>query len=906
MSVEPLNIESENLESPDLSGASPMMVQYLAIKAAHPGSLLFYRMGDFYELFFEDAEAASAALDITLTKRGKHLGQDIAMCGVPVHAADAYLSRLIRKGFKVAIGEQVEDPAEAKKRGGKSVVKREVVRIVTPGTLTEETLLDARANNLLAAIGGAEGRLGLAWADVSTGLFEVTAIEAEQLGAELARLAPGEILLSDRRFDDPAIKALDGAIDDRITPLPASRFDSTAGERRLKEIFAVGTLDGYGAFSRAELSALGAVIAYVELTQKGRLARLRPPRRVAAGSTMAIDAATRRSLEITQGPDGGRSGSLLAVIDETVTGAGARLLRFHLSAPLTQVAAIEQRLDMVDHLLRQADLRRSLRAALRRLPDLERALARLALGRGGPRDLAAIGAGLGLLPEVARLFSAADLNPPPAGLIAALNRFGDHGELAAMLAAAIVAEPPALARDGGFIAAGHYPALDEERRLRDEGRRLVAALEARLKGDTGIGALKVRHNNVLGYHIEVTPLHADKLGADSRFIHRQTLGSAVRFTTVELSELADRIARAGDKAIAMEVELFDGLVARVLAAAGTIADAALGLAEIDVAAALAELAEKRRYTRPRVEDSTAFSIEAGRHPVVEAGFGAGREGDFVANDCDLGPGNRLWLLTGPNMAGKSTFLRQNALIAVMAQMGSFVPAASARIGVVDRLFSRVGAADDLARGRSTFMVEMVEAAAILNQATPRSLVILDELGRGTATYDGLSIAWAAIEQLHDVNRSRALFATHYHELTILAERLAEVAAHTVKVREWKGDVVFLHEVVRGTADRSYGIQVARLAGLPPAVIARAEDVLHRLESGAAAPGGGRPDMAALADDLPLFAALAARPRPVQAAPADPAAAATLDAVKTLDPDAMTPREALDALYRLKALGHTDR
>lgn len=893
-------LESEALESPDLAGATPMMAQYLSIKAAHPGCLLFYRMGDFYELFFEDAEKAAAALDITLTKRGKHQGEDIAMCGVPVHAADAYLSRLIRKGFKVAICEQAEDPAEAKKRAGKTLVRREVVRIVTPGTLTEETLLDARANNLLAAIGGAEGRFALGMADVSTGLFEVVAIEAEQLGAELARIAPGELLVSDRRLQDPALLALDGVYDDRLTPLPAARFDSGAAERRLREIFGVGTLDGFGVFSRAELSALGALLAYVELTQKGKLARLRPPRRVAPGSTMAIDAATRRSLELIQGPEGGRSGSLLAVMDETVTGAGARLLRQWLSSPLTEVAAIEERLDAVDHLLRQASLRQGLRALLRRLPDLERALARLALGRGGPRDLGAIGQGLSLLPEVGSLFLHADLSPPPAALARALGRLGDHAALAGRLTAAIIAEPPALARDGGFIAADWSPALDEERRLRDEGRRLVAALEARLRGETGISALKVRHNNVLGYHIEVTPLHADKLTASDRFIHRQTLAGAVRFTTVELSELADRIARAGDRATAMEVEIFDGLVADVLANAASIAEAALGLAEVDVAAGLAELAEKRRYNRPRVEDSTAFRIEGGRHPVVEAGFGPGKEGDFVANDCDLGPGNRLWLLTGPNMAGKSTFLRQNALIAVMAQTGSFVPAASATIGTIDRLFSRVGAADDLARGRSTFMVEMVEAAAILNQATGRSLVILDELGRGTATYDGLSIAWAAIEHLHDVNKARALFATHYHELTVLAERLAEVAAHTVKVREWKGDVVFLHEVVRGTADRSYGIQVAKLAGLPPAVINRAEDVLHRLESGQAGSAGGRPDMAALADDLPLFAMLAARPQP-KAAPADPKAAALADALKALSPDELSPREALDALYRLKGL-----
>ena len=881
-----------------------MMAQYLEIKQAHPGCLLFYRMGDFYEMFFEDAEQAAAALDIALTKRGQHLGEDIPMCGVPVHSADGYLARLIRKGFKVAICEQMEDPAEARKRGGKSVVQRGVVRVVTPGTITEDELLDARAHNYLAALAEAGGELGLAWLDISTGAFLAQPVAPGGLAATLARLSPGELVLADRLLERQGLSeggAFEAfaALKDRLTPLPAARFDSANGARRLEEIFEVKALDAFGAFGRAELAAAGALVDYVALTQKGRLPRLLPPRRLAAGAVMEIDAATRRNLELIEALTGGRAGSLLATIDRTVTGAGARLLATRLSAPLTDPAAIAGRHDLIAHFIDAQGLRQDLRARLRRCPDIERALSRLSLGRGGPRDLVAVRDALTVATELRGLLRNGD--GAPALLTGALRDLGLHDTLIGRLARALAPEPPLLARDGGAIAAGYDANLDELRALRDDSRKLIAGLQQRYARDSGVASLKIKHNNVLGYFIEVTPTHADKIetGAGSPFIHRQTLASAKRFATVELSELEQKIASAAERALALELQLVQDLTGEVLQRAGEIGLAARALAALDVAAALAELAVSQRWCRPRVDGSTAFHIAAGRHPVVEAALAAAQESGFVANDCRLEDGSdgpegkdgRIWLVTGPNMAGKSTFLRQNALIAVLAQMGSYVPAEAAHIGVVDRLFSRVGAADDLARGRSTFMVEMVETAAILNQAGPRALVILDEIGRGTATFDGLSIAWACLEHLHEVNACRALFATHYHELTSLSAKLDSLACHSMRVKEWQGDVVFLHEVAAGAADRSYGIHVAKLAGLPKSAIARAEAVLSSLEQGEQAGALTR-----LADDLPLFAATAAK----AAVPAVQINALET-ALKDVNPDAITPREALELLYRLKAL-----
>ena len=868
--------------------ATPMMVQYFQHKDAYPDALLFFRMGDFYEMFFDDAVAAAAALDIALTKRGSHKGDDIPMCGVPVHALDGYLERLIRKGFRVAICEQMEDPAEAKRRGGsKAVVRRDVIRLVTPGTLTEESLLDARAHNYLAAVTEVSGQCGLAWLDMSTGDFTVQPLGLADLPAAVSRISPGELLLPEKLFERPELA---GVLEDwkrHLTPLPNARFNSDNARRRLEAVYEVAALDAFGEFDRAELAAAGALIDYVELTQVGKLPRLGLPRHVGSGALLEIDAATRRSLELTRTLTGSRQGSLLHAVDRTVTGAGARLLANRLSAPLTDPAAIDQRLDQVRFLLEMADLRDRLRDVLKAAPDLERALSRISLGRGGPRDIAAIRAGL-VQGATLRDALAAEAEAA-AGLVEIGTDLGSHEELVGRLCQALDDELPLLARDGGFIRAGFNPDLDELRQLRDESRRLIAGLEARYRTESGVENLKIKHNNVLGYFIEVTARNADKMG--ETFIHRQTMANAMRFTTTELGDLARAISEAGDKALAVELELFDGLTEDVLARAGVIALAAAAMARLDVAAALAALASEQGFARPRIDDSLSFEIEGGRHPVVAAALSTAGESGFVANDCDLSRDQRLWIVTGPNMAGKSTFLRQNALIAILAQMGSYVPAEAATIGVIDRLFSRVGAADDLARGRSTFMVEMVETAAIVNQATERSLVILDEIGRGTATYDGLSIAWATVEQLHETNRCRALFATHYHELVALTARLDACAPYTMRVKEWQGDVVFLHEVAPGAADRSYGIHVARLAGLPAPVIVRAEQVLETLERGEQSGAITR-----LAEDLPLFASLAETPPPAASGPS-PAE----EALRDLNPDDLTPREALDALYRLRTL-----
>ena len=744
---------------------SPVMAQYLQIKEANPGCLLFFRMGDFFELFFDDAVAAAQALDIALTKRGRHDGADIPMCGVPVHTAEAYLARLIRAGFKVAICDQVEDPAEAKRRGAR-MLRRAVTRVVTAGTLTEEGLLDARRHNYLAGIAEAGGAMGLAWLDLSTGAFALTATSEPALAGDLARLMPGEILLPERLLTRPALFELLAEWKPSLTPLPNPRFESEVARRRLQEFYGVAALDGFGNFGRAELAAAGALVDYVSLTQQGKTVHLDLPRQIATGSVMQIDAATRRNLELMTSLAGERKGSLVATIDRTVSAAGARLLAEHLAAPLTEPPAIAARLDAVAFFVDRPELRASLRERLRRCPDIERALTRLGLGRGGPRDLAALSQSLGETATLRDTLPEPGLVPLPERLAAAQRGLGEHGVLVERLSRALAAELPLFAPDGGFIAAGYSDELDEWKGLRDESRRLIAALQARYAGETAIGALKIRHNNVIGYYIEVSANHAGKLGPE--FIHRQTMAGAQRYTTAELADLETKIASAAERALALELRLYEDLVAEVMARRAEIAAAAMALATLDVAAALAELAAEAEWVRPLVEESIAFEIQGGRHPTVEAALaGEGRGGGFVANDCTL-PDDRIWLVTGPNMAGKSTFLRQNALIAILAQMGSYVPARAARIGVVDRLFSRVGAADDLARGRSTFMVEMVETAAILNQAGPRSFVILDEIGRGTATFDGLSIAWAALEHLHEVNRCRTLFATHYHELTALA------------------------------------------------------------------------------------------------------------------------------------------
>ncbi|KMS52708.1 DNA mismatch repair protein MutS [Novosphingobium barchaimii LL02] len=859
-----------------------MMTQYLALREVADDCLLFYRMGDFFELFFDDAKTASQILDIALTTRGEHQGQPIPMCGVPVHAAEGYLARLIKAGCRVAIAEQTETPAEAKKRGGsKALVARDIVRFVTAGTLTEESLLEPRRANVLAAACEVRGVVGIASCDISTGRMELEECAPDRLAAALARLGPSELVAPDGWDAAP----------DGVIARGTHEFSSDGGDGRLKLIHGVSTLDGFGTFSRAMLAAAGGLIAYLDHVGRGNLPLLLPPEARSGDAALAMDEATRASLEILESSQGGRRGSLIDAIDRCVTGAGARQLADDLFAPLTDRMAIAERLELVEWLHGDALLREDLRAALRALPDVGRALGRVVAGRGSPRDLGQLRDGLaGARTTGERL---ATMDNLPVLLERLLPALGGHAELVDHFARALVQSPPTERGQGGYIASGYDASLDELRVMSGNARRAIAALEAKYREETGVASLKIKHNNVLGYFIEVAQRHADKLmEPDSGFSHRQTMAGAMRFNAVALHEEAARITEAGGHALAAEEGHFETLVAEAVAARQTIARTAAALARIDVAAGQAERAAEGGWSRPQVVEGISLDIEGGRHPVVESALKAQGE-RFVANDCRLASHDRLWLIGGPNMGGKSTFLRQNALIVLLAQAGGFVPAKSARIGMVDRLFSRVGASDNLARGRSTFMVEMVETAAILAQATDRSFVILDEVGRGTSTYDGLALAWAVAEAVHETNRCRCLFATHYHELARLAETCEALSLHHVRAREWKGDLVLLHELASGPADRSYGLAVARLAGVPPKVISRAKSVLEKLEKARAETGG----LAAGLGDLPLFAAV----QEARQAPTD----ALRDKLNTLDVDAMSPRDALEILYDLKREAGTE-
>mgnify|MGYP000820934564 CR=1 FL=1 len=884
---------------------TPMMAQYLQIKKEHQDYLLFYRMGDFYELFLDDAVIASKALDIALTKRGKLDSQDIPMCGVPFHAYESYLAKLIRQGYKVAICEQVEDPKEAKKRGAKSVVKREVIRLVTAGTLTEEPLLDAKKNNFLLTLAKVNDTLGLSWLDISTGDFylQEVALKAKDEGVVLSgilsRLNPVETVISDTYLQNPQIFNVLNDYRDQLSVLPQARFNSENAKKRLETVFKVEAVEAFGNFTRAEITAAGVLLDYVENTQKGKIPLISKPVKVTESQIMEIDGATRRSLELVEALTGDKNSCLLGVIDRTVTGAGGRLLASRVSNPLKDIEGINRRLDSVEFFTRFNRIRQEVRAILKACPDIERAVSRLSLGRGGPRDLANIKTALAVVPQLKNLVMSFNQNTDeqilsefPDSLKTVLNNLGEHSNLVSTLEQALAEDLPLLARDGGFIREGFYPPLDEIKLLKNDSHKMIVELQNKYAEATGISNLKIKYNNVIGYFIEVQSKFAPEMLENKDFIHRQSVLNATRFTTVELTELENKIRGAADKALAMELEMFDNLVKDVRLASEDISRTAKAMAELDVSSALADLAVEKNYCRPQIDDSLVFDVKEGRHPVVENAIFKENAGAFVGNNCQLDDAHgRLWLLTGPNMAGKSTFLRQNAIIAIMAQMGSFVPCASAHIGVIDKIFSRVGASDDLARGRSTFMVEMVETASILNQADERSFVILDEIGRGTATFDGLSIAWAVVEHLHELNKCRALFATHYHELTALTSKLPLMTLHCMKIKEFNDEVIFLHEVIDGAADRSYGIHVAKLAGLPRTVVKRAEQVLETLER-----EGKSQSVSQLAEDLPLFAAVRSKDEPAaqQIVPA-------MEALKELNPDNLTPREALDKLYELKNL-----
>ncbi|MGE0607782.1 MAG: DNA mismatch repair protein MutS [Pirellulales bacterium] len=793
--------------------ATPMMQQYHDAKAACPDALLLFRMGDFYELFHEDARSAARVLGLTLTSREK--GENaVPMAGFPYHQLESYLRKLIGAGLRAAICEQVEDPKQAK-----GLVRREVTRIVTAGTLTDDALLDPRENNYLAAVVPGEPA-GIAWVELSTGRFLASSIPAAAVLDELARIGPAECL---------AAEDADGCLhppDARwtVTTRPAWAFAQQSAHEALAKQFGTATLEGFG-FDEADSTALraaGAILDYLTETQRGRLDhidRLLPYR---ASTTLEIDQSTRRSLELTRTMrDGSREGSLLAVLDRTITAMGARMLADWVANPLTQLPAINARMDAVGELAVEVALSGDIRGTLADVYDVERLLARVTTGRASPRDLAFLSRTLRALPSLkARLASRRS------GLLNELESQLDLcPEIRAQLEGALVDDCPLNSRDGGFIRPGYRPELDSLRELAAGGKQWIARYQAEEAARSGISSLKVGFNKVFGYYLEVTHSHREKV--PDYFIRRQTVKNAERYITPELKEYEEKVLTADDKAKELEHELFVALREAVAADTRRLLATARVLATLDVLASLAELARLRRYCRPTMADEPVLSITDGRHPVLDM---TEPEGTFVPNDVAAGPDEgQMLLITGPNMAGKSTYIRQAALLTLMAQLGSFVPAREATIGVADRIFARVGASDDLSRGRSTFMVEMTETARILNTATPRSLVILDEIGRGTSTYDGVSLAWSVVEYLHDHIGCRTLFATHYHELTDLASSLSGVKNLNVAVREWQEEVVFLHKIVEGAADKSYGIHVARLAGVPREVLQRAKDILARLE-----------------------------------------------------------------------------
>lgn len=872
-------MSQEHIPSPETK-LTPMLAQYQAIKKEHPGCLLFFRLGDFYELFFEDAVLAAKAIDITLTKRGKHQGEEIPMCGVPFHAAESYIARLIRKGHKVAICEQLETPEEAKKRGYKAVVRRDVIRVITAGTLTEDALLEAKENNFLMAISEKQGRFGIAVIDISTGDFFLEEKPYAHLPEILLKYAPSEILLPQKLSHDAHVYRLFQNYKQRLTLQPDVRFDFKNGEERFKKAFSLESLSVFGAFSFVEISAAGALLAYVDLTQKGHMPPLRPPHKKLDEHILHIDSASRKNLEITTTLSGDKKGTLFHAIDRTVTPGGARLLLSRLCSPLAHVPSINNRLDLIEAAL--LFLRGPLKDILTELPDFERLLSRLSLGRAGPRDLLAIRNVLCLTKNLKTLKSEHMGN----AFGTLLESLSPHEDLFNLLEESLDDMAPLLPRDGHFIKKGYHEELDALRVLRDQGRQMIAALQAKYTRDTGITALKIKHNNILGYYIEITATHKSRV--PEAFIHRQTLANNMRFTTVELVELEQKMATATEKALAIELALFEEISKTLHQSLSSLLVLAATLNEIDVTFALGTLATEKKYVRPLIDEGDAFHIEGGRHPVVEEALERENQ-SFTANDCFLEKNEKLWLLTGPNMAGKSTFLRQNALIAILAHMGSFVPATSAHMGVIDRIFSRVGASDNLAEGHSTFMVEMIETATILHQATERSFVIMDEIGRGTATYDGVSIAWAVVEYLHHVIRCRSLFATHYHELVILEKSLEKLSCYTVDIKEWQGDVVFLHKIIKGTADRSYGIHVAELAGLPQSVIERASEMLTSFEGERSPHSLKKPAPQA----LPLFNyAKNQEKAPFRKSLIE-------EKLKELQPDDLSPKEALSYLYELK-------
>jgi len=882
---------SDPVEIPVPAGATltPAMRQYFEAKRQYRHALVFFRMGDFYEMFYEDALVAARALDLTLTSRSKDAsGTAVPMCGVPYHAADGYIARLVKKGYRVAICEQVEDPKKAK-----GVVKREVVRVVSPGTLADTAYLDAREPSFLLALAptsGAHQRVveyGVALLDLSTGEFDVAEYSGPEglqaLRDEIAVLRPREIVVASGYDVKAAIPEV-ARLDLPITEVDGWHFDLESARQTLLDQLRVSSLDGFGLERRqSAVAAAGALVRYLRDTQKAELAHVRSIRVKHAADAMVVDPTTLQHLEVVASADGGRSGSLLHEIDRTITPMGGRLIRAWLLRPLVVLERIRDRLDAVEAFAIRGTDRAKVREAFKGIQDLERLMSRIALSTAGPRDLAGLRASLGAVPRIALLLDGFE-----APLVRSLrSELDDLTDVRGWIEHTIADEPPALARDGGFVRDGVDPELDDLRHISRSGRQVIAEMEEQERARTGIGSLKVRFNRVFGYYIEVSKSNLHAVPPD--YHRKQTIAGGERFITPALKEYEEKILGADERILERELSLFESLRARVAAQAPRVLDTARALAALDVLAALAETATAANYTKPHVSDDDAIVATDVRHPVVERLAG----GAFVPNDVRLdGAQSQLVIITGPNMGGKSTYLRQTALICLLAQTGSFVPAREAKVGIVDRLFARVGASDNIARGQSTFMVEMQETAQILNGATSRSLVVLDEIGRGTATFDGLSIAWAVAEYLakQGPSRPKTLFATHYHELTDLADSVPGVVNMHVAAREWKDDIVFLHKILPGRSDRSYGIQVARLAGLPSPVIARARDILHALEQDELS-RGGRPAISgqrvAPQEQLGLFQTTS------------PVEERLRDRLREVDINRTTPLDALQLLQELK-------
>ena len=858
------------------NGLTPMMKQYLEIKEEYFEEILFYRMGDFYEMFFNDAKVASSVLDITLTKRGQWNNNDIPMCGIPFHSSESYLSKLISNGYRVAVCEQINEIENDVKKN-KGPMKRKVVRVITPGTVLEESFFDDNPNNFLCSWNEVNGSHSISWVDLSTGIFCVQKIDINQSNAfetALERLSPRELIMP-LKMKEQKPHYFRGC----VTFQADSLFQSDVCEERLKKFYKTKSLEAFGEFSRSCISTAGAILGYVNLTQKGKLPLLKKIKQWKNIDVMEIDIFSRKSLELLKTQSGEKNGSFFSAINQTLTSGGARLLLERLNGPSLDKLEINKRLDTVSNFVSENLLRKKVRDVLKLIPDIERSLTRLQFDRGGPRDLISIKTGCEKAYEISKLISDHDFTFPEKELNEISSNLTIDTSFIKELDLAISESPPLFARDGNFIKKGFSNELDEIKLIRDNSREKILSLQVKYINQTGVQSLKIKFNNVLGYHLEVRKNHETKLLEQEEFIHRQGTAQASRFTTAELVSIESKLTDARSKSLNIELEIYESLVKNCLQRSKKLLSIFQGLSSLDVAIGFAELAYKWNYSRPEISNERIFNVVAGRHPVIEQILNKEKDASFISNNCNLSD-QKIWLITGPNMGGKSTFLRQNAIINIMAQMGSFVPAEKATIGISDRIFSRVGSGDDLSRGQSTFMVEMIETASILNHATEKSFVILDEIGRGTSTWDGLSLAWSIIEKLHNDINCKTLFATHYHELTTLERSLQKLSLKTLEAKEYNDEIIFLYNLVNGSANKSYGLEVAKLAGVPFDVIKRAKDILKNLESDYK-----------IDDKLPLFKERKEKEVVNKIS----------KKLNEIVPDSISPIQALEILYELKRL-----